>query len=373
MRLVVTGGGTGGHIYPALAVAKEMAALEPKSVLCYIGTERGMERGLAKKEGLDFCAVRSSGIMGKSPLVAARGVANASLGVSDAFGVLRKFRPDAVFGTGGYVSGPVLLASWMLRIPRAIQEQNAVPGKTNQVLSRLAHRIFCAFEYTRRFFPDDSKVLVTGNPVRKALFEPSKEEGRGFFGIVTESPVILILGGSLGAKTLVEAGMQLAAEGSKGVAIILVTGAKYYSWAAEKLGVSLRGGIEGASFGNIIIRPYIHEMSMAYAAADVVVGRAGGMTLSEITALGIPSVVIPSPNVANNEQEYNARALEEAGAAVIVREGRETPFRVAEAALSLALCEEKRRGIGESAQKMGKPDAALNICKELVTLVGSRF
>ncbi len=368
MRLVVTGGGTGGHIYPAMAVAKEIVAMLPNASVLYVGTERGMEKALAQKEGLHFAKVRSSGIMGKSPLVAAKGLLQASMGVRDAVGLLRKFRPDVVFGTGGYASGPVVMASWLLRMPRAIQEQNAIPGKTNLALSRLVQRVFCAFEYSGQFFPDQSKIMVTGNPIRKSILEPTRDQGRSFFGIEPESRVMLVLGGSRGALTLAETGVRAANTSGHGVSLILATGTEYYSKVVQELGAPSEGGIEGTRIGNIIIRPYVHEMAMAYAAADVVVGRAGGMTLSEVTALGIPSVIIPSPNVANNHQEHNARALEEAGAAVVVRESPNTPAEATEAALRIMFDETKRRTMREAALKLGKPDATIDICRELVAL-----
>ena len=173
MRLVVTGGGTGGHIYPAVAVAKEMIRLLPNTKVLYMGTEAGMESSIAPREGFRFSAVRSSGVMGKSPAVAAKGLFNASRGVADAVKALKDFAPDVVLGTGGYASGPVVLAAKLLRIPRAIQEQNAVPGKTNAP-SRLPQDLR-GLDYSVKFFPDPSRVAVTGSRKERAVRRKEKD------------------------------------------------------------------------------------------------------------------------------------------------------------------------------------------------------
>ena len=368
MRLVVTGGGTGGHIYPAMEVAREMKEMLPGASVLYVGTLEGMESRIVPREGLDFRTVRSAGVMGKSPLFAARGLLSASMGVRDAAGVLRAFRPDAVLGTGGYVSGPVVLAAYLLGVPRAIQEQNAVPGKTNQFLSNLSGRTFAAWEYSRRFFSRGDRVVVTGNPVRRALFDASREESRKYYGIPKDAAVILLLGGSRGARTLDEAGIQLASGGLGGAYMIFVTGTEYYDTVVSRLGARPEVGIDGARTGNITIRPYEHKMAMAYGAADLVVGRAGGMTLSEATALGLPSVVVPSPNVSGNHQEHNARVLSEAGAAVVGRETGDVNTSICRAALSLLRDEARLSAMREASRSLGKPDAARDICRGLLEI-----
>lgn len=368
MRLVVTGGGTGGHIYPALAIAKEMMALLPQAKVLYIGTKAGMESTIVPREGLDFETVRSSGVMGKSAPVALKGLANAAMGISDAISVLRRFRPDVVVGTGGYASGPVMMAARILRIPRAIQEQNAVPGKTNLWLSRFSARTFAAWDYSVKFFPYPSRVVVTGNPVRGVIREAHREEDRRFFGLPAAGPVALLLGGSRGAKTLALAGIEIARRLPAESAMLFITGSEYYQMTKKALGAQAEVGIDGARTGNIILRPYVHDMAKAYGACNLVIGRAGGMTLSEITAIGLPAVIVPSPNVAGNHQEYNARALEEAGAALIVRESGEAAKGVAEAALGLLLDTKRQEVMAAAARRIGKPSAAREICKMLVEI-----
>jgi UDP-N-acetylglucosamine--N-acetylmuramyl-(pentapeptide) pyrophosphoryl-undecaprenol N-acetylglucosamine transferase len=345
-----------------------MIRLLPNTKVLYMGTEAGMESSIAPREGFRFSAVRSSGVMGKSPAVAAKGLFNASRGVADAVKALKDFAPDVVLGTGGYASGPVVLAAKLLRIPRAIQEQNAVPGKTNAFLSRLSQRTFAAWDYSVKFFPDPSRVAVTGNPVRSVLFGAKRSDSREFFGLPGEGQTALLLGGSRGAKTLVEAGVRLAGRLPEGASMLFITGREYYAGAVKALKANPLPGIEGARTGNIILRPYVHDMARAYGASDVVIGRAGGMTLSEVTALGLSSIIVPSPNVAGNHQEYNARALEEAGAAIVVREDKDAVEAVCEAVLGLLTDAEKRAGIAEAAGRIGKPSAAGDICRALMDL-----
>jgi UDP-N-acetylglucosamine--N-acetylmuramyl-(pentapeptide) pyrophosphoryl-undecaprenol N-acetylglucosamine transferase len=371
LRLIVTGGGTGGHIYPAVAVAKEMQLLLPRASVLYVGTESGMESKIVPREGIPFRSVRSSGVMGKSATVALKGLVNAGMGVFDALHLLREFRPDVVLGTGGYASGPVIAAARFLGIPRAIQEQNAVPGKTNLWLSRISAFTLAAWDYSVQFFPVPSRVIVTGNPVRRAVLEEvPKDECRRFFGMDEEGPAVLLLGGSRGARTLMEAGVELAGRMPEGASMLFVAGAEYYGEACRALGVLPEDGIDGTRAGNIILRPYVHEMARAYGACDLVIGRAGGMTLAEVTALGLPAVVVPSPNVAGNHQEYNARALEDAGAALVVREGPNAARAVAGAALGLLGDPERLAGLSRASQKISRREATRDICRHLIELAG---
>lgn len=367
MRCLVTGGGTGGHIYPAVAVAKEVREILPRASVLYVGTGTGMESSLVPKEGLDFEAIRSSGIVGKSPLMAVKGIYNAALGMGDARRILKSFRPDVVLGTGGYVSGPVVLAARLMGIPCAIQEQNAVPGKTNLALSKRVDKIFAAWEYSLKYFPRKARVKVTGNPVKASLFTASKVAGRTFFGL-DNKPTLLVLGGSRGAQTLVEATIEIAGSGISDVQVLLITGRAYYEKAVAAVGAEPENGIEGAKTGNIIIRPYVYKMEMAYKACDLVLGRAGGMTLAEITALGLPSIIVPSPNVVGNHQEYNARALEEAGAAVVIREGPSVVQGIRDALFRLIGHSEELGRMSEASKKIGRPDAARDIARELIAL-----
>ncbi|MBE3520286.1 MAG: undecaprenyldiphospho-muramoylpentapeptide beta-N-acetylglucosaminyltransferase [Firmicutes bacterium] len=372
MRLVVSGGGTGGHIYPGLAVIEVLKEMVPGSRILYVGTAEGMEADIVPKQGIEFARVRSGGIRGKSLVKAMAGAVRAALGVKDAFGILRDFRPDVVLGTGGYVSGPVILAAWTQRIPCAIQEQNSVPGKTNLILAGFVQRIFCAWEKTRTSFRGSSKVMVTGNPVRKAVIEAKRDDGYRRFGLDPGKTTVLLLGGSRGAMTLAEAGLKIAERADDlGFQMLFITGNPYFDMVAEKLGCRPQEGIKNAKVGNVIVQAYVYDIEYALACADLAVCRAGGMTLAEVTARGIPAVVVPSPNVAGNHQEYNARALEELGACEVVTEARGAGA-VAEACLDLLVDRAKMARMAEASKAAGRPHAAETIVRELIKLARTR-
>lgn len=369
MRLIVAGGGTGGHIYPAVAVAKAMKKLLPSSNVLFLGCANGMEARIVPAEGLDFETIRSSGIVGKSLARAAKGAVDAAKGTADALRVVRRFAPDVVFGTGGYVSGPAVLAGRLCGVPCAVQEQNAIPGKTNQVLSKFSERVFLGWEYSRRFFPNQRKFLVTGNPIKEEIVGASPEEGRKFFELEDNGlSTVLLLGGSRGARTLVELGIRLARETKNRFNLVFITGQEYYARVLRELGLDDVNSINGARTGNIIIRPYVYRMDLAYSVSDLVICRAGGMTLAEVTACGLPALVIPSPNVAANHQEYNARALEEAGAAVVIRESGATVDEAADALGELIQDRARLAAMAEASGKLGNPHAATDIARELLRI-----
>ncbi len=366
-RCIVTGGGTGGHIYPAVAIAKGVKKIMPSSEILYIGTESGMESSLVPREGLDFKPIRSSGIAGKSPAVALKGAWNALLGVDDARRIFQIFRPDVVLGTGGYVSGPVVLAAWLMGIPCAIQEQNAIPGKTNLYLSRKVDITFAAWEYSLEHFPKGANVKVAGNPVRDTLFSVSAKEAREFFGL-DERFTLMVLGGSRGAESIIEAAVTIAREMDDSTQMLLITGSRYYNETIRKLGAAPEKDVEGARTSSVVIRPFVYNMEMAYNSCDLVLARAGGMTLAEITALGLPSIVVPSPNVSGNHQEYNARALETEGAAVVIREGPDCIEQIKDSFLGLAKDKHAVDAMRRSSKKIGRPKAAEEIAQYLVEM-----
>lgn len=367
MRCIVTGGGTGGHIYPAIAVGKSIRKIVPTSCVLYIGTGSGMESSLVPREGLRFEAIRSSGIVGKSPIVALKGVWNAALGVSDARRIFHAYRPDVVLGTGGYVSGPVVLAARLMGIPCAIQEQNAIPGKTNLYLSKMVDVTFAAWEYSLQYFPKSANVKVTGNPVREILFSVSRDEARAFFGL-DERFTLLVLGGSRGAESIIEAAITIASEMDDSIQMLLITGSRYYEEAVSRLNAVPEADGSGARTSNVVLRPFVHNMEMAYHSCDLVLSRAGGMTLSEITALGLPSIIVPSPNVAGNHQEYNARALETQGAAVVVRECSDSISQIKDSFFRLVKDKDVVEAMRKASRSVGKPNASEEIAQYLVEM-----
>ncbi|MGE5484951.1 MAG: undecaprenyldiphospho-muramoylpentapeptide beta-N-acetylglucosaminyltransferase [Ignavibacteriales bacterium] len=364
MRMVLTGGGTGGHIYPALAVAGALRAIDPGISITYVGTSGGLEADLVKGQGLDFRVVSSRGILGKSPRAALAGAAAAARGVFEAVSLLRRLRPSAVLGTGGYVSGPVVLAAALLGIPRAIQEQNAVPGFTNRALGLVANRVFTAFEGTSGF--PASKVVVTGNPVRAEILRATRDDSARSLGVDPARRTLCIFGGSRGARSIVNAGIRLVSQGlGSDSQIIFVTGKEYYESASEAL-ASRRIGGGGA--GNTILIPYMYNMEAALACADLALCRAGGMAVAEMAARGLPAILVPSPNVANNHQEYNARALAAEGAAVIVREGPGFEDRVVNEVTALWNDRKRLESMKVAARAAGRPHAASEIARGLLAM-----
>lgn len=317
MRFVVTGGGTGGHIYPALAIARGLKDRFGSEV-AYVGGTRGLESEIVPREGLPFHAIPLAGFsrrLAPSNLLAAW---KAAAGIKKAYGLIRQIRPAAVIGTGGYVCGPVVLAAALSGIPTMIHEQNAFPGITNRILSRFVRCVALTFGEAGRFLPAGAFVRVTGLPVRKEIMARNRGEARDGLGLPSDGLIILSFGGSQGARSINNAMIPVIRRfaGRKGIYFIHVTGPGNYDGFMHEL----NKGINIPESGNITITSYMYDMPSALAAADLVICRAGAATLAEITAVGLPSILIPYPYAAENHQEHNARALERKKAAVVIRD-----------------------------------------------------
>lgn len=317
MRFVVAGGGTGGHIYPALAIAGGLKDRHPEAEILYIGTVRGMEADIVPKAGLPFKGIVAAGLERKLSPRNLLVLWQAGRGFCQAGGIIGHFRPDAVIGTGGYVCGPVVLAAALRGIPALIHEQNALPGITNRILSRFAGKVAVTFADSVKFFPRQNKVKLTGLPVRPEILRAERETGLEKLGIKKGGFLLFSFGGSRGARTINEAMVAVIknfAEDPR-LHILHVTGTAGYG---EFLGACAAAGIDVGKIGNVTIMPYLYNMQDALAAADLVISRAGAATLAELTALGIPSILVPYPYASENHQEFNARALEREGAALVV-------------------------------------------------------
>jgi len=316
LRFVVTGGGTGGHIYPALAIARGLVDRFQSRVF-YIGGTRGLESEIVPKEGLPFSAIPLAGFKrGFSPSNILVGW-KAAAGIKRALSHLRKIRPDAVIGTGGYVCGPVVLAAALLGIPTLIHEQNALPGITNKILSRFTGCVAVTFEESKEFFPARATVKPTGLPVRKEIFMKNRESGRINLGLPSGGLLVLSFGGSQGARSINSAMLPVLKHfsGHPGIHFLHVTGPSNYQEF-----IAAAGSMKIPQNGNITIVSYMHDMPSALSAADLAICRSGAATLAELTVVGLPSILIPYPYAAENHQEYNARALGKKGAAVVVRD-----------------------------------------------------
>lgn len=313
MRIIATAGGTGGHIMPAIAIAHALRKGDPGADILFVGTDRGMEERLARLNGLDFSAIRALGLKGKSPLEVARAAFVNTAALGRALKIVRSFRPDWVIGTGGYVTGMVVLAGRLMGASCAIQEQNSVPGLTNRILSRVASRVFTAFPDTSGVFPK-RRTVVCGNPVREDILE-AKGAGRG--------KALLVLGGSLGAGSINGAAVGairiLAAEGPL-PEVIHQTGRQdrdRVRAAYRELGIRAR------------VEDFIEDMPSVYGQAALAVCRCGGLTLAELSARGIPAIMVPYPRAADDHQTGNARYVEAAGGGWIVPDDRLSPERLA--------------------------------------------
>jgi len=321
LRAIVTGGGTGGHIYPALAIAKGIREKLNGKVL-YVGTSGGMEADIVPREGLRFETITAAGLKRSFSPKNLKVFWQAGRGISEARKILSKYMPDAVIGTGGYVCGPVVLAAAWKGIPTLIHEQNALPGITNRILSRFVRTVAVTFPDSIKYFRQKEKVKVTGLPVRPEILASASLQDKDAapfsrLGLDPDRFLILSFGGSRGALSINRAMLNVIKElrGRPGVQVLHITGRlDYESFLAELS----RQGIELVKNGNITVMPYLYNMQDALAAAGLVICRAGAATIAEITVMGLPSILIPYPYAAENHQEYNARALARRGAAELI-------------------------------------------------------
>jgi UDP-N-acetylglucosamine--N-acetylmuramyl-(pentapeptide) pyrophosphoryl-undecaprenol N-acetylglucosamine transferase len=345
LRVVIAGGGTGGHLYPGIAVARELLSRRPDAVVTFAGTARGIEARVVPREGFQLDVLRSAGLKGASPANLARGLALLPLSGLDAWRILSRRSPHLVVGVGGYSSGPVMLAAVVRRIPTLLLEQNAVPGLTNRLLARLVGAAGVTFESTVSYF--GRRGFVAGNPVRPEFFGPrSNTDARG-----GGPPRILIFGGSQGAHAInmamVEAAPKLAAAG--GVDLTHQTGERDVELVRNAYG---RAGLAAR------VEPFLFAMEREMTNADVIVCRAGATTIAELTAAGRAAILIPLPTAADDHQRRNAEVLARAGAAEVIEQKDLTGERLATAILTLARDAARRGAIAAAARTFAKPDAA---------------
>lgn len=318
MKILFSGGGTAGHINPAIAIAKYIRNIYPDWEICFVGIELGMEKKLVPKEGFDIRYIEVKGFQRRFSLDTLLTVKTLFKGMHQARKILREYKPDIVVGTGGYVSGPVSMNAALMKIPTIIHEQNTFPGVTTKILSRFVDVVALSFKESKQYFKMKDKIVLTGNPIKKEILTIDKQLARKILKL-DQRPFILIFGGSLGAEKINQTLIEYIAHiyQKEEVQLLAATGERQYAEIMDRLG---QKQIQLDKYPNIKILPYIYNMNEALVAADLVVCRAGAITLSEISAVGKPAILIPSPNVTNNHQEHNARTLEKAGAAVVLTE-----------------------------------------------------
>lgn len=362
MKIVISGGGTGGHIYPALALIREIQKETKDAEFLYIGTKNGLESSLVPREKIPFKSIHITGFKRKLSLDNIKTVLRFIKGVSDSKKMLKEFKPDIVIGTGGYVCGPVVYAAAKLGIPTIIHEQNSVPGLTNKFLSRYVNKIAICFDEAKEHFPED-KVVFTGNPRASEVLGKDGIQGRLSAGLSTTLPAVLIFGGSRGARPINEAVVKALPELSvKSYQVLYVTGDVHYDTVRKE--VELVGNPK-----NVVIKPFIHNMPEVLAGIDLVVSRAGATTLAELTSLGIPSILVPSPYVTNNHQEKNARSLSDHGAAELVLEKDLNSQTLIQHIDKILLNMENLKDMKTKAKKLGVPDSAAHLYELMKHLV----
>ncbi len=359
-RVLFAGGGTGGHVYPAIAIARSIKSLVPAAVVEFAGTTSHIEWRVVPEAGFKIHPITVS------PLHRSLTLRNLSFpikllrGLLQSRSLVRKFKPDLAVGTGGYVSGPVLWAASKAGVKTVVQEQNAFAGKTNKMLATKAAEIHIAFEEAASYFPGTTCKL-SGNPVRKELLDSSREAGRSHFGIDAEKKVVLMFGGSLGSAAMnaVFADRYLELLADPKIVLIWQTGGRYFDRYQDSLEKHPR----------LKLLKYIERMDHAYAAADVVVCRAGAISCSEIELTGSPSILVPSPNVAEDHQTYNARSLSGDGAAVLLPEAK-LSGEIVHSITSLLDDDEGRAEMKRKLLARARPDAADTIARSILALAG---
>lgn len=311
MKVLLSGGGTGGHINPGIAIARYIKEKQPDADILFVGTHKGLEGELIPKAGFPIQFIEVEGFRRKLSLQTLGTVKKMFRGYAQSKKILKEYQPDIVIGTGGYVCGPVLYAACRKGMKTLVHEQNVIPGVTVKMLSKMVDGVLTSFPETSQYIKGN--LILTGNPISPDLLSCSREKAREKLG-VDRRPLLLAYGGSLGAKRINETVCEMirntAQEGR--YQLLFATGKREYDKVMKEM--------EGKNYPNVRIEPYLYNMGECMAAADLVIARSGAMTVSELSAIGKPAILIPSPNVAHNHQEYNARTLEQKGGAMVLTE-----------------------------------------------------
>ena len=359
-RFLIAAGGTSGHINPALSIAEELCSRRPDSVVEFVGTARGLEATLVPAAGYPFNAVAARGFPRKPSKELLPAIRDYLKGRRQSRELIRCFQPDVVIGTGGYVCGPAAAAAVGAGIPVALHEQNAFPGRANRFLARKSQLIMVSFPDTERYFPAGKRVVLTGNPVRAAFFTTNRESARQKLDISAEEKLLLVLGGSLGARTLNEATLAAAAAPVlQSTRIILACGKLH----VESITAAAAG------YPNLSVFSYIENMHDYMAAADLIVCRAGAITCAEVAALGRPSIMVPYPYAAGDHQTANARSFADRGASLLCPDSEFTGAWLIARLQELLPDQERLTRMGAAAAGLAKPDAASDIADEIETLL----
>jgi UDP-N-acetylglucosamine--N-acetylmuramyl-(pentapeptide) pyrophosphoryl-undecaprenol N-acetylglucosamine transferase len=362
-RIIISGGGTGGHIFPAISIANALKAIEPGIEILFVGAEGRMEMEKIPDAGYRIIGLPVTGIQRRLTLKNIKVMYRLIKSLAMAKKVLKEFKPDVVVGVGGYASGPVLRQAGSMKIPTLIQEQNSYAGVTNKLLARKASVICVAYDGMEKYFPA-SKIIKTGNPVRQNFdnLHELEDEAMNHFNLKKGFPVILVLGGSLGAGSINKClADNISLLRDSDCQWLWQTGKHYYE--------SVKTLVEGTVNDNISVHGFINRMEYAYAAANVIISRAGAGTISELCLVGKPAILIPSPNVAEDHQTKNAVALSEKNAAVLISDNQAAKSLVSES-IKLVADKSRREILSENIKKMADRDADNRIAEEVLKLAG---
>lgn len=356
MKVIITAGGTGGHIYPALSIINKIKEMDKKADFLYIGTTDRMEKDIIPNKNIDYIGIKISGLS-KNPFKLIKALYLNIVSVFKCKKIIKKFNPDIVIGVGGYVTVPVLYSAYKLGIPTVLHEQNSIPGKANKFLSKYVDKVCVSVEKSAEYFPS-KKVVFTGNPRGEEVTlsqKASKEE----YDLSLDKKLLLITTGSLSSSSVNQKILELIPrfEG-KNYEILFITG-----------NLSFKEINKGKYPSNVKIVPYIEKMGEVLKITDLIISRAGATTISEITALGIPSILIPSPYVPNNHQYYNAKELSDNKAAYIVEEKGLDPLVLLELVDKILLNNKEYQDMANNARKLGVPDSASRIYNVITSLV----
>lgn len=361
LRVIISGGGTGGHIFPAVSIANAVKAMRPDAKILFVGALGRMEMQRVPAAGYEIKGLPICGFDRKNLLKNVKVLYKIWKSQRMAKKIIKDFRPQVAVGVGGYASGPTLNKAAAMGIPCLIQEQNSYAGVTNKLLAKKAEKICVAYEGMERFFPAE-KIILTGNPVRQALLDTTitREDAVRSFGLDPEKKTILLVGGSLGARTINESMLRhLDLIKDSGLQFIWQTGKYYSAEIAERL--------KGQDLPNLKVTDFITDMGSAYRAADLVISRAGASSISEFCLIGKPVILVPSPNVAEDHQTKNALALSTCDAAIYIKDA-EAPEILLQTAIDTVNDDAKLKSLSENVLKLALPDSANIIAKEVINL-----
>ncbi len=361
-RIMISGGGTGGHIYPAISIAQALKEILNEVEILFVGAKGKMEMTKVPQAGFEITGLWISGIQRRITFQNLLFPIKLIWSIVKSYRLLRKFKPDVVIGVGGYASGPLLYAASFKKIPTLIQEQNSYAGLTNKWLAKRVDIICVAYDGMERYFPEE-KIRIMGNPVRKSLAPTTEKSADAleFFNFNSTVPTLLVIGGSLGARTINESMMsniQLLID--QKIQVIWQTGSFYYEEMTKRL--------ENYNLENIRLLDFVQEMHYAYEIADVVISRAGALSISELMLVAKPAIMVPSPNVAEDHQTKNAQALVKADAGILITD-RDAREKLVPEAIRLLGSEAERKRLSKNIAAMAHPNAALDIANEIVKLV----